>query len=440
MNHQHRISLQRLLFHLLLLLQTSWTFNSLHIRISRHDSTPSSSRRHRFAAASAATAAKASSEQDNTQSNQDDIEIIDRSTLTLLEHVNFNIPTQELAVPFYYDILGCGVDPRMASNVAPDTTVKENPELFDSTIWANCGASQFHLCLNDHTPATIPGRIGLRYDSLEGLEQRLNDEVLQVLSENGSKQCFQSFIQERDSQGNPQFTIVDRYSNIFVCRQVSNDVLSPSSPIMSLNQPILSKTETGPWKELGEKYGTSESDCRGIDYVEIPVKPKQAEKIAEFYESVFDATANVVPQRPIPGMPDTVSHLNIAMIAVGSILSTGRADQYLLFKEEEQQQQPAHAGASNSIPLLQAGHHHLALYVGESDGDFDQAYKNAEQAGVIWINPRFEDKVDTLAEAQKEKQFRFKNIVDLETGEPMLELEHEIRSINHPSWPGRSQD
>jgi len=128
------------------------------------------------------------------------------------------------------------------------------------------------------------------------------------------------------------------------------------------------------------------------------------------------------------------------MIAVGSILSTGRADQYLLFKEEEQQQQPAHAGASNSIPLLQAGHHHLALYVGESDGDFDQAYKNAEQAGVIWINPRFEDKVDTLAEAQKEKQFRFKNIVDLETGEPMLELEHEIRSINHPSWPGRSQD
>ena len=387
----------------------------------------------------ASTAAEEDSLRDSSGDSSNDSEIVDRSTLTLLEHINFNIPSHDLAVPFYYDILGCGVDPRMAGNLQQAEQQQQQPD-FDSTIWANCGASQFHLCYNDQSPATVPGRIGLRYDNLDGLEQRLNDHVFEVLADR-TKQCFQSFIQERDSQGNPQITVVDRYNNVFVCRTVPQ-APHPTSPV-AMAQPILSNntsemtttttgtsttTSSSDYEELAKRYGRSETECRGIDYVEIPVLPGQASKIAEFYESVFDATVRVVPQPPDANRNDT--DLHIAMIALGNVMDTGRADQYLLFKEENNKD------TADPTTILRAGHHHMAIYVGASAADFEQAYRNAEQAGVVWINPRYDDRVDSLAAAQREHQFRFKTIVDLETGEPLLELEHEIRSRDHPSWPG----
>jgi hypothetical protein len=39
------------------------------------------------------------------------------TSLTLLEHVNLNIPEHKYAIPFYLDILGFGLDPRRAQNV-----------------------------------------------------------------------------------------------------------------------------------------------------------------------------------------------------------------------------------------------------------------------------------------------------------------------------------
>jgi hypothetical protein len=36
------------------------------------------------------------------------------------------------------------------------------------------------------------------------------------------------------------------------------------------------------------------------------------------------------------------------------------------------------------------------------------------------------------------KQFRFKDIIDIETGQKIFELEHEMRSIEHEAWPGKS--
>ena len=447
---------------LLLMAQTSWAFpisNPKTRRITRHPAFWNVAQHYnnqRPFTTSSRLCAAATNDNDNGDGDTTatEIEIVDRSTLSLLEHINFNIPSQELAVPFYYDILGCGVDPRMASNFVlqdDDDDETKEPDL-DSTIWANCGASQFHLCYNHQTSATIPGRVGLRYDNLDGLEQRLNAEVMSVLTEAAAyddennkdakephKQCFQSYMQERDSQGNPQITVVDRYNNIFVCRQVNDTSLPSTSAVTAFKQPIISSKDNNEdpiVTKLAQRYGRpDQTECRGIDYVEIPVQPEQAEQIAAFYEGVFDATTFVVHQTPMLGLPDTVSHLKIAMIALGNIQANGRADQYLLFQEVEEQ--PSSTSSSQPQPqVLPAGYHHLALYVGESTKDFDQAYKNADLAGVIWINPRFADKVDTLAKAKLEHQFRFKNIVDLETGDVLLELEHEIRSIEHPSWPG----
>ena len=82
--------------------------------------------------------------------------------------------------------------------------------------------------------------------------------------------------------------------------------------------------------------------------------------------------------------------------------------------------------------------HHVAMYVGSSKEDFELAFSNIEQAGVVWINPRFSDKAGNLNGAKRWKQFRFKDIIDLKTGAKIFQLEHEMRSIEHEAWPGKT--
>ena len=115
--------------------------------------------------------------------------------------------------------------------------------------------------------------------------------------------------------------------------------------------------------------------------------------------------------------------MQVAIIALGKIDSTGRADQTLLFRE-----------TTDAIPKYDG--HHIAMYVGTSTADFEQAFENAKMANVVWVNPRFSDKAMTLDSATHWKQFRFKDIVDMETGKKVFELEHEMRSIEHEAWPG----
>eukprot|EP00523_Entomoneis_sp_CCMP467_P003865 CAMPEP_0168761208 /NCGR_PEP_ID=MMETSP0724-20121128/23193_1 /TAXON_ID=265536 /ORGANISM="Amphiprora sp., Strain CCMP467" /LENGTH=139 /DNA_ID=CAMNT_0008810301 /DNA_START=41 /DNA_END=457 /DNA_ORIENTATION=+ len=87
-----------------------------------------------------------------------------QSSLTLLEHVNLNVPNHDKILDFYFRVLGCGLDPRKASNLRPTATKK--------TIWANAGATQFHLPYGDVGQA-IRGHIGLRLHDLEALRLAL---------------------------------------------------------------------------------------------------------------------------------------------------------------------------------------------------------------------------------------------------------------------------
>lgn len=336
--------------------------------------------------------------------------IVDRSTLTLLEHINFNIPSHEFAIPFYYDILGCGFDPRMADNL-------ENPA-DGSAIWANCGASQFHLCYNGTEP-TLQGRIGLRYDSLDELQNRVQEHEQ---STNKDNRCFQTYTIGKDTRGNKQIILIDRYDNEFVCQIVQAPLATAPA---SLKQPIVAPvdcyipslnmpgSESAEWEKIVSRFGKEATDCRGVTFVEMDCPRGRAEDIATFYESVFDATTFVVP----------IQEHKIAMIAFGNINEEGRADQYLLFRE------------TYDSNMKNTGHH-IAMYVGEDHADFQQAYKYAEMAGIIWINPRFANKVDSLSTSKQEMQFRFKDIVDLRNGKTIMELEHEIRSSEHKSYPG----
>lgn len=343
--------------------------------------------------------------------------VVDRSTLTLLEHINLNIPNHD-HIDFYFKVLGCGIDPRKASNLKPSSTGSTSTSTGSTstgttstspkkTLWANLGASQFHLPYGP-TGQAIPGRIGLYYyQSLEGLKKRIQEYP----------SCFATFELGHDKNTNREYVqLTDHYGNVFVCRSKQEK----HSDDRNLRQPIVAKNDTVQWDVIATTYGLDgETECRGIEYVEFFCPPGSASKIALFYESLLDATTNVVATT---ATTDTNAALSIAIIAIGDIYASGRSTQSLLFRETLEE-----------IPPYDG--HHIALYVGENSADFEQAFRNAQISDVLWKNPRFSDQVDNLDEARKEQQFRFKDILDIQTGECIMELEHELRSINHPSWP-----
>ena len=53
---------------------------------------------------------------------------------------------------------------------------------------------------------------------------------------------------------------------------------------------------------------------------------------------------------------------------------------------------------------------------------------------LVWNNPCFTMTYDTLEEVMKVQEFSVKDFLDLETGEVVYQLEHEIRSTKHPSF------
>jgi len=48
--------------------------------------------------------------------------------------------------------------------------------------------------------------------------------------------------------------------------------------------------------------------------------------------------------------------------------------------------------------------------------------------------------VTTLSGAMSFNQFRFKDIINIKTGQPIFQLEHEIRSVEHSMWPGKKKE
>ena len=125
----------------------------------------------------------------------------------------------------------------------------------------------------------------------------------------------------------------------------------------------------------------------GIPYVEFLVKPGAADGIARFYQQVMHAPATVSRE----------TDLAVASVHVGR-------DQVLRFQETTETTRDYDG-------------HHIAVYV----SDFSHPYA-------------FFAERDLIMEDIRNHQFRFKEIVDPETGERVHELEHEVRSLRHPMY------
>ncbi len=261
-----------------------------------------------------------------------------------------------------------------------------------------------------------------RYSSLDPLKERLLSA-----SSSSREKPFSSYEFGVDKRtGREYIKIVDVYGNNFYARQrLSDDEATINVDNLTARtkvklQPVLSKDNANHiemfGKNLVNQYGTP-SECLGIDYVEFNVKRSNDDvilQIAQFYEYAMDAAVSVVQD----------GSNRVAIVGIGSVSSNGRPSQCLLFREVDEETPPYDG-------------HHVALYVGKSTQDFYDTFKQIEQAGIVWVNPRFTDKATNLSGAKKWNQFRFKDILDLKTGKIIYTLEHEIRSVEHEAWPGQ---
>jgi hypothetical protein len=143
---------------------------------------------------------------------------------------------------------------------------------------------------------------------------------------------------------------------------------------------------TSPWGneyrcyEAGDAFGDMGV---GIPYVEFAVRPGTARAIVNFYDRFLGA----------PGSLESDGGV-IARIQLGR-------HQFLRFRETDRSLRPYDG-------------HHIAVYV----SNFSRPYGMLKERGLI-------------SEEVRNHQFRFKEIVDIESGAPVFALEHEVRSLHH---------
>jgi hypothetical protein len=147
---------------------------------------------------------------------------------------------------------------------------------------------------------------------------------------------------------------------------------------------------TCPW---GNRVRVHEPDAErfgrialGIPYVEFDVPAGTARGIAAFYPRIMETPANV-------GNGDAT----VARVQIGK-------DQYLRFRETDRPQ-PDFDG------------HHVQMYI----ANFSGPYGRLKERNLISVE-------------DNQYQYRFKDIVDLDSGKLLFTVEHEVRSVTHPMY------
>ena len=145
-----------------------------------------------------------------------------------------------------------------------------------------------------------------------------------------------------------------------------------------------------PWGNVLRCYEPQEQFGRvtlGIPYVEFDVPEGTADGIARFYREIVETAARVVEN----------GHGRAAHVYVGQ-------KQELVYRETDRPS-PAYDG------------HHFQIYVSDFGGLHSRLMKR-----------------DLVFEESDQWQYRFKDIVDVESGKLLFKVEHEIRSITHPLY------
>ena len=138
-----------------------------------------------------------------------------------------------------------------------------------------------------------------------------------------------------------------------------------------------------PWGNRIRVHGPEADRVLGMTYVAFDVPAGTAEGIAAFYREVWRTRAR--------------AEAGTATVAVGR-------DQELRFVE-------------TASPQVDYDGHHIAVYV----ADFSGPHR--------WLDGR-----GLVSEESNRWQYRFLDIVDPGTAEPLFRIEHEVRSMTHPIY------
>jgi hypothetical protein len=122
----------------------------------------------------------------------------------------------------------------------------------------------------------------------------------------------------------------------------------------------------------------------GIPYVEFDVPVGTAQGIARFYREIVDVPATVAN-----------GDGTVARVTVGK-------QQYLLFRETD-------------APQPEFDEHHVQIYV----VNFSGPYRKLSERKLV-------------SQEDNQYQYRFRDLVDLDSGKLLFTIEHEVRSFTHP--------
>jgi hypothetical protein len=122
----------------------------------------------------------------------------------------------------------------------------------------------------------------------------------------------------------------------------------------------------------------------GIPYVEFDVPAGTAAGIRRFYQEVMNCPATV-----------TNGDATVARVKIGK-------DQLLCFRETDR-------------PLPPFDEHHVQIYI----ADFSGPHRRLAERNLVTAE-------------DNQYQYRFRDIVDLDSGRPLFTVEHEVRSLTHP--------
>jgi hypothetical protein len=362
---------------------------------------------------------------------------LDLNGIVWLEHINLVVGSRPLATYFYVDFLG----------LTPDAAATS------SSFHVNLGQQQFHLAEaaasvageTTSVPQRITGSIGLVVPSLETIRQSLPaaQKVLLLGNGNGITTSQFAVLQDTDENG-ISMTVRCPWGNIFhlYSAKVDNDLQQremaaataaatatadgghdghDDDSSLQQSQQKMVQLHASP----GGAYAASRMTINrgttslnpGIRFIEIVCQPGTVPAIAAFYRHMLGCTVTMSDE-----VPAAAAAAAVCCVCVGPGV-------HLVFCESSSRL------TNDDLQPMQGVH--VCVYTGGGGpcSSFEQLYHrlNAPPHQLVWTNPRFVhlDRCDTWAQAAASRTLRFKHIVDLTTGEKLLELEHETRPMRH---------
>eukprot|EP00871_Galdieria_phlegrea_P001507 jgi/Galph1/2357/GphlegSOOS_G31.1 len=256
-------------------------------------------------------------------------------------------------------------------------------QFYNRVYWANIGQQQFHLVRWNY-PQVVPGKIIIQVPSLNALEERL------LVVEPKLKGTKFRWSKQMDKDG---------------------QVIHLTCP---WGNQLIAMDDSGVPSEYKEQILVVPFPSQlGICSLILPCAKYCARGIANFFRRVIFAQV----EEPTNGK---------TVVLLGP-------RQTLIFEEDNEKQLPECIPERKEDPNYPD--YHLCIYINE----FTRAFEQVKEMKLLYNDHIFSDKTYELEDALENRQFRFRDILDLDAyarGERRIlyQLQFETRSLYHPFY------